>query len=705
MKIGKLLRNDKFYYFLVILSLIYSFSVTKLYKFESKYTSDNNIFTGIIIEKEFDGNKLSFTIKAKENIVCTYYIETLDEKKYLEKNFKLGNRVKIEGELKKPKNNTVPNGFNYKNYLYNNKIFWTLSVQDIVEIKETNNIIYKVKNSIIERIDNFNYSSKYLYAFILGDTSKIDDEVLSSYRTNGISHLFAVSGMHVSLITGIILFILKKLRIKDTISTVICIILLLFYMFLTNFLPSVLRAALLFILLTINRIAKLNFKSINIILFILSLNLFLNPFYLYNISFQYSYSICIGLILFKNVLKNYKNYFSKTLIVSLIAFLIGLPITMYNFYQVNLLSTFLNLVFVPLISIIIFPFSLITFFIPPLEFIDNILITFLEKLSLFATKFKMFNLILAKPPIFIMILYCILIIFVLYKIYKRKYIYIGLTIIVLLFHNNYLYFNKKAYMIMIDVGQGDSTLIVLPNNKGNILIDTGGLMNFNNEKWEKRSKLYSIAIDTTISMLKSLGIKDIDYLILTHGDYDHMGESINLINNFNVDNIIINDGEVNNNEKVLYNYFDHKKIKKYGSDDILKIDKYKFQFLNPITDFNDENKNSLVIYTNILNNRILFMGDASKETENLILNKYNLDKIDILKVGHHGSNTSTKEEFIDIIEPKYSLISVGANNRFGHPKEEVLKTLKNSTIYRTDLNGSVIFNLDNNNTTVKIFPP
>lgn len=79
MKIGKLLRNDKFYYFLVILSLIYSFSVTKLYKFESKYTSDNNIFTGIIIEKEFDGNKLSFTIKAKENIVCTYYIETLDE--------------------------------------------------------------------------------------------------------------------------------------------------------------------------------------------------------------------------------------------------------------------------------------------------------------------------------------------------------------------------------------------------------------------------------------------------------------------------------------------------------------------------------------------------------------------------------------------------------------------------------------------------
>ena len=440
-------------------------------------------------------------------------------------------------------------------------------------------------------------------------------------------------------------------------------------------------------------------------MFILSLNLLLNPFYLYNISFQYSYSICIGLILFKNILKNYKNYFSKTLIVSLIAFLIGLPITMYNFYQVNLLSTFLNLVFVPLISIIIFPFSLITFFIPPLEFIDNILITFLEKLSLFATKFKMFNLILAKPPIFIMILYCILIIFVLYKIYKRKYIYIGLTIIVLLFHNNYLYFNKKAYMIMIDVGQGDSTLIVLPNNKGNILIDTGGLMNFNNEKWEKRSKLYSIAIDTTISMLKSLGIKDIDYLILTHGDYDHMGESINLINNFNVDNIIINDGEVNNNEKVLYNYFDHKKIKKYGSDDILKIDKYKFQFLNPIIDFNDENKNSLVIYTNILNNRILFMGDASKETENLILNKYNLDKIDILKVGHHGSNTSTKEEFIDIIKPKYSLISVGANNRFGHPKEEVLKTLKNSTIYRTDLNGSVIFNLDNNNTTVKIFPP
>lgn len=705
MKIKKLLKNDKFYYFLVILSLLYSFAVTKLYRFESKYTSDNSLFTGIITEKEFDGNKLSFTLKAKENIICTYYIDTLDEKKYLEKNFKLGNKIRIEGELKNPKNNTVPNGFNYKNYLYNNKIFWTLSVQKIVDIEKTDNILYKIKNSIIERIDNFNYSSKYLHAFILGDTSKIDDNVLSSYRTNGISHLFAVSGMHVSLITGIILSILKKLKIKDTISIVICIILLLFYMFLTNFSPSVLRASLLFILLTINRIAKLNFKSINIILFILSLNLFLNPFYLYNISFQYSYSICIGLILFKDILKNYKNYFSKTLIVSLIAFLIGLPITMYNFYQVNLLNTFLNLIFVPLISVIIFPFLLVTFFIPSLEFINNIFINILEKLSLFATQFKIFNLVLAKPPIFIMILYCVLIIFVLYKIYKRKYIYIGLIIIVLLFHNNYSYFNKKMYMIMIDVGQGDSTLIVLPNNKGNILIDTGGIINFNNEKWEKRSKSYSIAIDTTIPMFKSLGIKDIDYLILTHGDYDHMGESINFINNFKVNNIIINDGEVNNNEKVLYNYFDHKKIKKYGSSDILKIDKYKFQFLNPIIDFNDENKNSLVIYTELLNNKILIMGDASKEIENLILNEYNLNKIDILKVGHHGSNTSTKEEFIDIIKPKYSLISVGANNRFGHPKEEVLETLKNSTIYRTDLNGSIVFNFKNNKMKIETFPP
>ncbi len=705
MKLKKLLRNDKFYYFLVILSLLYSFVFTKLYKFESIYSSDDDTFTGIITKKDFDGNKLSFTLKSKENLVCTYYIDTLDEKKYLEKNFKLGNKIKIEGELKKPKNNTVPNGFNYKNYLYNNKIFWTLSVQKIVDIQKTDNILYKIKNSIIEKIDNFNYSSKYLYAFILGDTSKINDNVLSSYRTNEISHLFAVSGMHVSLITGIILFVLKKLKIKDNISVFLCTILLLFYMFLTNFSPSVLRASMLFILLTINRLMNLKFKSINIILFILSLNLFLNPFYLYNISFQYSYSICIGLILFKDVLKNYKNYFSKTLIVSLIAFLIGLPITMYNFYQVNLLSTFFNLVFVPLISIIIFPFSLITFFIPPLEFINNFFITFLENMSLYASKFKIFNVILAKPPIIIMILYCGIIIFTLYKIYKRKYIYIIFIIVILLFHSNYSYFNKKMYMIMIDVGQGDSTLIVLPHNKGNILIDTGGIINFNNAKWEKRSKSYSIAIDTTVPMLKSLGIKRIDYLILTHGDYDHMGESVNLINNFKVDNIIINDGEVNNNEKILYKFFDNKKIKKYKSGDILKIDNYKFQFLNPIIDFDDENKNSLVIYTELSNNKILIMGDASKETEELILNEYNLNKIDILKVGHHGSNTSTKEEFINIIRPEYALISVGANNRFGHPKKEVLETLKNSTIYRTDLNGSVIFNLNNNNTTIKVFPP
>ena len=127
----------------------------------------------------------------------------------------------------------------------------------------------------------------------------------------------------------------------------------------------------------------------------------------------------------------------------------------------------------------------------------------------------------------------------------------------------------------------------------------------------------------------------------------------------------------------------------------LNINGYKLYFLNTGV-YDNENDNSIVIYFNYNNYKFLFMGDAGVEREKDILNKYNLRDIDFLKVGHHGSNTSSGKEFINSTNPKYSLISVGKNNRYGHPKNSVLKTLKNSKIYRTDLDGSIMFKIKNN---------
>ena len=222
------------------------------------------------------------------------------------------------------------------------------------------------------------------------------------------------------------------------------------------------------------------------------------------------------------------------------------------------------------------------------------------------------------------------------------------------------------------MGQGDSSLIRI-NNK-NYLIDTGG--NYN----------YDLGSNILIPFLNSVGVKKIDYLITTHGDFDHIGESKSLISNYKVDKVIFNCGPLNELEKEL--------IDMNISYEIC-INKLDNLYFLQTKEYDNENDNSNVIYTNINGYKFLFMGDASYITEKEILKKYNISNIDVLKVGHHGSKTSSSKEFIDIIRPKYSIISVGKNNRYGHPNKEVLNILDNSKIYRTDQDGSIIFIIRN----------
>ena len=171
-----------------------------------------------------------------------------------------------------------------------------------------------------------------------------------------------------------------------------------------------------------------------------------------------------------------------------------------------------------------------------------------------------------------------------------------------------------------------------------------------------------------------------------HGDFDHMGEAINLVEDFKVEKVIFNCGPYNDLEKELIKVLDKKKLKYYSCIKELNIDKNKLYFLQT-KEYDNENDNSNVIYTELDGYKFMFMGDASINTEKEILNTYNLSDIDVLKLGHHGSRTSSSEEFINRINPKYSIISVGKNNRYSHPNKEVLSILENSKIYRTDQDG------------------
>ena len=251
---------------------------------------------------------------------------------------------------------------------------------------------------------------------------------------------------------------------------------------------------------------------------------------------------------------------------------------------------------------------------------------------------------------------------------------------------------------MIDVGQGDSIFIKFPNDKSNILIDTGGKVTYGNLK-----NNYSVG-KNIVDYLKSMGIRKLDYLIITHGDFDHMGDSLYLIDKFKVENVIFNCGEFNVLEKELIKVLDEKKIKYYSCIKELNIDNNKLYFLQT-KKYDNENDNSNVIYTEFNGYKFMFMGDAGVEKEKDILDKYNLANIDVLKVGHHGSKTSSSKEYIDEIKPKYAIISVGKNNRYGHPNKEVLNNLDNSKIYRTDQDGSIMFKIKNNKLKIETCSP
>ena len=183
-----------------------------------------------------------------------------------------------------------------------------------------------------------------------------------------------------------------------------------------------------------------------------------------------------------------------------------------------------------------------------------------------------------------------------------------------------------------------------------------------------------------------------------------MGDAINLVNNFKVEKVIFNCGPYNDLEKNLIKVLDKKKIKYYSCIKELNIDNDKLYFLQT-KEYDNENDNSNVIYTELNGYKFMFMGDASTITEKEIMDKYNLPDIDVLKVGHHGSRTSSSKEFIDEINPKYSIISVGKNNRYGHPNKEVLDNLKDTKIYRTDEDGSIMFNIKNNKLKIETCTP
>lgn len=683
-KLRTILLQSNIYRVTIVGVMIYALIVTLLPKYESVYKGSEEDFLCSIDNYKIEEDKMNLELVCKEKLVGSYYFKN-DEYKFFKEKVNIGSSVIVKGKLVSPKNNTVPYLFNYKKYLYNKRVYYTLKIDSIKILNENSNPFIKLKNRVIKHVNSYK-DSTYLYAFILGKTELISDEVLTSYRENGISHLFALSGLHVSIFSSILLFILKKLRFKEILNYVLIFIFLLLFSFITGFSPSILRATLLFFLLSINKVFYLNIRTLDILYLVFIILVIINPFIIYNLSFILSFTAAFFLIFSSDLLKG-KNYFVSLFKVSLLSYFASLPLSIYYFEYTNLLGTILNLVFVPLVSFVVFPLTLITFIISKFYLILNITTNLLESLSLLFNKFKI---IIYFPRINLIFVFIYLSILMLYIKFKKK-ICLYLIIVLLIFFKIRPYMDNNTYIYYLDVGQGDSILVVTPHLNKTILIDTGGIVSFN-ENYKS-----NIVKNKTIPFFRRIGINRVDYLFLTHGDYDHAGEANVLLSNFCVKKVFINKGNINNIEKKINN----KEVLRLKN---FVIDNIKVNSLNNNV-FNNENDDSTILLFNIYDYKFLFMGDASIKTEEYLLNNYILPNVDILKVGHHGSYTSTSTDFINVIKPKYSVISVGENNMYKHPNKSVLDILDNTKLFRTDVDGTIEVKISKKRYKIKTYVP
>lgn len=663
-KLKMILQSRYIFKILTILILIITIIYTKYYPFKSVFNTNDTEFIGIVEDYIIKDNQIKISLKSKERIIVTY--------KYTGKvfnNLSYGDKIKVTGVLKEPSTNNIFNNFNYKKYLYNKKIYYIIEASKIDKIQNNNNHIYTIKNLLYTRINSLK-SSNYIKALLFGD-NKLDKEIKTSYQINGISHLFSVSGFHINFITSIIYFYLDRVTYNKKIKYITVDIFLVLYLLLCNT-TSLLRCTVMNILLSINHLLKLDIKKIDIVLLTLILCIIINPFIIYDIGFIYSYTISFFLILYKNKYKT-NNKLLKIIYISLISFLVSLPINIYTSYEINFLSIILNIIIVPIVSLILLPLSLLTLIFPILDNILYLITSILEKISLYTSNINIFKQILSKPSIILIIIYYLVIILILSK---NKHYY--LILILLIFHKTIPLYNSNLEVVMFDVGEADSMLISTPSKKVNILIDTGRGIDINN----------------IIIYLKSIGISKLNYLIITHGDEDHIGGALYLIDNFKVDNVILNKGDYTELEVELITHLKNKNIK--YTNNINKIPLLgSYMYLLNTKEFSNENDNSIVTYFEYQKYKFLFMGDSSSKTEEYLINNYNLTNISFLKVGHHGSNTSSSPLFINKITPKVSLISVGRNNFYHHPNKEVLTNLSNSVIYRTDINKSIKIKINN----------
>lgn len=621
---------------------------------------------------------------------------------------KYGDSLYIEGEFKQPEEARNYKGYNYKQYLKTKKIIGTVELEKVKILKSSNgSFIHNIQKYIRDTINGTltDEEGNLLLAILLGDKDKLSEDIQESFKTSNLSHMLAVSGAHVSYIILGLTYVLQNSIIGKKNGKIVCIIFLLVFMAITNFTPSVTRACIMAILTLFSSIIYRKSDVYTNISVAALITLIFNPYSLLDLGFQLSYGGTIGIIIFIKRIQEKKsnskviNYIKQMALVSIYANIIIIPIMMYHFNTVSFTFIISNIMASPILGIIVitgFLFIIASITVKPLTrliaiFIKPIL-SILIKISQICSKLPFSNILVVTPYMFNVISYYAIILYCIKSKKNNKCKIIICLLIVLILINFIIYiFPQKLRIFFIDVGQGDSTLIITPDKK-TVLIDGGG------------SDSFDVGKKVLLPYLLDRRILKIDYVLISHFDTDHCGGILTIMEKVKVKNIIISEqAEHSENYERFKKLMIHKKIRliEVKKGDKIKIERYsEFKILFPTSRLLSENplnNNSIVAQFNYNNFKMLFTGDIEKLAEQQILKTEKAEiRADILKVAHHGSKTSSIPEFIKAVRPRIALIGVGKNNTFGHPNQQTIKNLENikCRIYRTDLQGEIIIKID-----------
>lgn len=619
-----------------------------------------------------------------------------------------GDSLYIEGEFKQPEEARNYKGYNYKQYLKTKKIIGTVELEKSKILKSSNgSFIHNIQKYIRDTINGTltDEEGNLLLAILLGDKDKLSEDIQESFKTSNLSHMLAVSGAHVSYIILGLTYVLQNSIIGKKNGKIVCIFFLLVFMAITNFTPSVTRACIMAVLTLFSGIIYRKSDVYTNISVAASITLIFNPYSLLDLGFQLSYGGTIGIIIFIKRIQEKKsnskviNYIKQMALVSIYANIIIIPIMMYHFNTVSFTFIISNIMASPILGIIVitgFLFIIASITVKPLTrliaiFIKPIL-SILIKISQICSKLPFSNILVVTPYMFNVISYYAIILYCIKSKKNNKCKIIICLLIVLILINFIIYiFPQKLRIFFIDVGQGDSTLIITPDKK-TVLIDGGG------------SDSFDVGEKVLLPYLLDRRILKIDYVLISHFDTDHCGGILTIMEKVKVKNIIISEqAEHSENYERFKKLMIHKKIRliEVKKGDKIKIGRYsEFKILFPTSRLLSENplnNNSIVAQFNYNNFKMLFTGDIEKLAEQQILKTEKAEiRADILKVAHHGSKTSSIPEFIKAVRPKIALIGVGKNNTFGHPNQQTIKNLENikCRIYRTDLQGEIIIKID-----------